>query len=63
MTGIERRGTIERLAIRGGLSMVPRITRRRFVIGSVLAAVGVGAYGITRAVHRVRDAARRLSDD
>jgi hypothetical protein len=63
MTAPMGRGTIERLAIRGGLSMVPRITRRRFVVASVLGAVGAGAYGLTRAVRNVREAARRLSDD
>jgi hypothetical protein len=41
--------------------MVPRLTRRRFVVASVLGAVGAGGYGLSRAVSRVREAAERMS--
>jgi hypothetical protein len=43
--------------------MPPLLTRRRFLLASTLGVVGAGGYGLTRAVHRVRDAARRLTDE
>ncbi len=41
--------------------MPPRLTRRRFLFGSTLGLLGLGGYGLTRAVRNVREAARRSS--
>jgi hypothetical protein len=40
----------------------PRLSRRQFVLLSSAAALGVGGYALTRAVRRVREAARHSSD-
>jgi hypothetical protein len=37
-------------------------TRRQFVVSAVLGTVGAGAYGLTRAVQKVREAAKLTSD-
>jgi hypothetical protein len=39
------------------------LTRRRFVLSAVAGTLGAGAYGLTRAVQKVREAARRMSDE
>jgi hypothetical protein len=38
------------------------LTRRRFVLSAVVGTVGAAGYGLVRAVQKVRDAARQLSD-
>jgi hypothetical protein len=39
------------------------MSRRRFLFLSALGALGAGGYGLTRTVQKVRDAARRMSED
>lgn len=39
------------------------MSRRQFVLLSGLSVFGAGGYGLYRAVHKVRDSARRMSED
>ena len=39
-----------------------KLSRRRFLALSAVGALGAGGYGITRAVQKVRDSARQLSE-
>ncbi|MBN9118011.1 MAG: twin-arginine translocation signal domain-containing protein [Planctomycetes bacterium] len=38
------------------------LSRRRFIGLSALGALGASGYGVTRAVQKVRDSARQLSE-